>query len=215
MDKGSNPFRLRRFGKFRELIPSHGDVSVLDIGGTAEFWKCRGDLYRNPRVSITVVNLSCEETDDENIAVRAGNACSLPYPDNSFDVVHSNSVIEHVGDWNNMIRMAETVRRLAPAYFVQTPNFWFPIEPHFRRPLVHWLPEGAAIQALRLMRKSTDTALTRKALRSIRLIAMPQMRTLFPEADIWEEKTMGFTKSLVAIRRTDRRYGIAEQQAAA
>jgi hypothetical protein len=106
----------------------------------------------------------------------------------TFDIVHSNSVIEHVGDWPKMLSMAQEVRRLAPAYFVQTPNYWFPIEPHYKLPLVQYLPN------------SIRRAVTGDDPDRIRLLSARQMRRLFADASLWRERVFGMTKSLVAVR---------------
>lgn len=52
------------------------------------------------------------------------------FQDNEFDAVFSNSVIEHVGDYEAQRQMANEIMRVGKRYFVQTPNFYFPIEPH-------------------------------------------------------------------------------------
>jgi 2-polyprenyl-3-methyl-5-hydroxy-6-metoxy-1,4-benzoquinol methylase len=175
---------------------------ILDLGGTASYWKTLGALYGTPNVHITVINFTQSEYDEENLSVRRGDACNLTeYADQSFDIVHSNSVLEHVGGWENMVRMARETLRLAPACFVQTPNYWFPIEPHYKMPFVHWLPEELRIKALLLAKKvPANRSLQLKSVRSIELIARDQMQRLFPDAEIWEEKLFGLTKSLVAIR---------------
>ncbi|MBB5707605.1 class I SAM-dependent methyltransferase [Sphingopyxis panaciterrulae] len=186
------------------IEPARKDaMKILDIGGTADFWRALPGLYRDPNVSITVVNLGTEERRDENIHVVDGDACALPFDDNSFDIVHSNSVIEHVGHWREMEQMAKEVRRLAPQYFVQTPNVWFPVEPHFKLPFVHWLPEqtrSMIVQATRRSRKFRDAGEATRYVQRISLLSATQLQCLFPDAHIWRERVLGLTKSLVAER---------------
>jgi len=201
-----NRFRQRRMAKFLDLLKPMLDqdrpVRILDVGGTIGFWKALPGLYGHERAEITVVNLDSDEFDEANLRIRSGNACKLDYPDDSFDVVHSNSVIEHVGHWPEMTQMAAEVRRLAPSHFVQTPNIWFPVEPHFKLPLVHWLPEPARLALLaRAGKAPKDVARATLAVQRISLLSAGQMKYLFPDSDIWRERVMGLTKSLVAIRR--------------
>lgn len=194
----ANRFRQRRMQKFLELVRSDGrPVRIIDIGGTAAYWHALPGLYGRSDVEITVVNLGDRELDDKNLHVRQGDARELrQFPDQSFDVVHSNSVIEHVGLWTDMRRMAEEVRRLAPRYFVQTPNVWFPLEPHYRLPFVHWLPEQTRAAIIdRLDRFPFGDERDRFAeVQKTFLLSVTQMRRLFPDASIERERFAGFTK---------------------
>ena len=183
-----NRFRRERMRRFLELVPRGRRVRILDLGGTAAYWRALPGLYGDPDVEITILNLDGEETVDRNLVVGHGDACAVEYADLSFDIVHSNSVIEHVGDWPRIAAMAHEVRRLAPAYFIQTPNYWFPVEPHYRMPGVQWLP--AALKR----------AIVRDEPERIRLLTAGEMRRLFPDSILWRERFAGLTKSLVAIR---------------
>ena len=78
------------------------------------------------------------------IAYVQGDACALPFPDDAFDVVHSNAVIEHVGGRDRQEAFVREALRVGRRVFLTTPNRWFPIEVHTRLPLVHWLPEPVA-----------------------------------------------------------------------
>ena len=137
---------------------------------------------------------------------RAGDVSSIDWlENNSFDIVHSNSVIEHLGDWQNMGQFANEVKRLARRYYVQTPYFWFPIEPHFIAPFFHWLPEPTRAGILTriplgLGGKSPglDNAIQR--VQSVRLLNGSQFRHLFDDASHVSEKFLGLTESLIAIR---------------
>jgi hypothetical protein len=127
----------------------------------------------------------------------------------TFDLVHSNSTIEHVGPWLQMLKAAAEITRLANAYYVQTPNFWFPVEPHFRAPLLHFLPE---LRARLVMRVRLGFAETRSETMSdamlqvqdARLLDRRQLAALFPDAEILDERFFGLTKSLIAIRSPGR-----------
>ena len=201
-----NRFRQKRMAKFMELLKPVMDsgrtVRILDVGGTVGFWKALPGLYGHGQAEITLVNLDSEERDEANLRIRSGNACKLDYDDMSFDVVHSNSVIEHVGHWPEMLQMAAEVRRLAPSYFIQTPNIWFPVEPHFKLPLVHWLPEPARLGLLaRAGKAPLDVSGATMAVQRISLLSAKQMNYLFPDSTLWRERVLGLTKSLVAIRR--------------
>jgi hypothetical protein len=204
-----NPFRRQRMRLFLSLLPGNREhpVRILDIGGTVDYWRANQDLWGHIPLNITIVNLGVEPRDEDVFSIRPGDACNLvEFADNSFDVVHSNSVIEHVGHWAEMAAMAREVRRLAPVYYLQTPNFWFPVEPHYRAFGYHWLPESIRAAILTRMRlgfrgprDSFDLAM--RDIQTVNLLTSRQMRALFPDADIRAEWLLGLPKSLIALRR--------------
>lgn len=179
-----------------------GDASILDLGGTVEFWQNVPELFSQSGIKITVINPELHDTEVGNVIVRQADGCNLAeFPDQSFDIVHSNSVIEHVGDWEAMAAFAKEVRRLAPRYFVQTPNSMFPFEPHYGLPLIHWLPvDGRARLLKRLGRVPQNHDLALAAVERIRLIGRKQLARLFPDGQLMPEKMLGLTKSWMVVR---------------
>src|SRR5688500_5460421 len=139
--------RFQQFERFAESLPR--PLRIIDVGGTNEFWEQRGWAGRDD-VQITLVNLEAADRRHANIDPTAGDACDLSeHADGSFDIAFSNSVIEHLFTFENQSKMASEIRRVARyGYWVQTPNFWFPIEPHFLVPAWHWLPESARVAVL-------------------------------------------------------------------
>ena len=180
-------------------------VRILDIGGTNAFWEQRGWGSRE-NVRIVLINLAAEEATHENIEPRCGDATSLSeFADGSFDVVFSNSVIEHLETYDRQAAMAREVRRLAPLYWIQTPNFWFPVEPHFLTPGWHWLPVRARVALLRRRRwgwrgPCPDPEEATGLVKEIRLMRSRELRRLFPDAALNEERMGPFVKSFVALR---------------
>ena len=206
----SNTRRTRRFEAFAAIVDDvraqrPGVVRILDIGGTNSFWEKRGWAGRED-VEIVLVNLAAEERRHENITPLVGDATGLgEFADESFDIVFSNSVIEHLQSYANQAAMAAEVRRLAPVYWVQTPNFWFPIEPHFLTPAWHWLPVSARVALIRRRRwgwrgPCPDPTEARSAVREIRLMRGSELRRLFPDAILAPEKFGPLVKSFVVRR---------------
>ena len=204
----ANYFRQKRariFGQIIDrVIAEKGAATVLDLGGTLKYWQRLPSLWHNRPVHITITNLVEKRGGNDQFKLAAGDACNMAeFSDGAFDIVHSNSVIEHVGHWKEQVRMASEVRRLGKYYYLQTPNVYFPIEPHYRLPVVHWLPESWRAEAIRHIKgqlppgASFDQAMRR--VQGINLLTIRQFRSLFPDAQIIRERVLGITKSLIAI----------------
>ena len=206
----SNARRSRRFEAFAQLVeamPERAErpVRILDIGGTNSFWEQRGWAERDD-VEIVLINIDAEERVHANIQPRTGDATNLSeFADNAFDIVFSNSVIEHLQTYDRQAAMAREVRRLAPRYWVQTPNFWFPVEPHFLTPAWHWLPVRIRVALLQRRRwgwrgPCPDRAEADELVREVRLMRGSELKRLFADADLRSERIGPLTKSFVALR---------------
>lgn len=193
--------RARRLAFFADLLSSLArPVTILDVGGTAAFWK-KLDFAKDG-VKVIILNVKLEESDDARFESIVGDARDLSaFASKSIDVVYSNSVIEHVGTFQDQQKMAAEVRRVSKRYFVQTPNAWFPIEPHFLFPGFQFLPLKVRTFLLTRFRlgwlpRERDPARAREIVDSIRLLTAGQMRALFPEASIYRERFLGLSKSI-------------------
>ena len=117
-------------------------------GGVSVYWHLLPDDLVD-HVSITILNLEvpkgarinsdCPQSLEFHYEVGGGRQLSN-FDNNTFDLVHSNSVIEHVGVIKDMISFASEIQSAGRRHYVQTPNIWFPIDPHYGVPFFHWLP---------------------------------------------------------------------------
>lgn len=73
--------------------------------------------------------------------VVADVLAGLPFADEAFDLAYCSSVIEHIAPADRAAFAAE-LRRVARGWYVQTPAYSFPVEPHALLPFAHWLPVG-------------------------------------------------------------------------
>jgi hypothetical protein len=195
--------RRKRFEYFRKMLQQlDGPIKILDVGGTDHFWLRSGLLDGGERVSVTLLNVAFANDQSPELEHVVGTACEMPFPDKSFDVVYSNSVIEHVGDRAQQRRMAEEIQRVGKSYFVQTPNFWFPIEPHFLFPGYQYLPlpiRTKLLQNFKLgwMQREPDLAKARDTADSVKLLKRKEFVSLFPGSTLYDERILGLSKSFI------------------
>lgn len=200
--------RKKRFAFFQSLLSRlEPPVCILDIGGTESYWQVM-EFNADDRVFITLLNLNDENITTPNILSFAGDARNIEADDASFDVVFSNSVIEHVGTYEDQMKMAQEVRRVGKRYFIQTPNKYFPLEPHFLFPCFQFLPLKIRVWLLQnfdlgWFRKTPDPIKAKEIVSGIRLLDRDEFRTLFSTATIYQEKVFGLTKSFVAYEGWD------------
>jgi ubiquinone/menaquinone biosynthesis C-methylase UbiE len=195
-------FRRRRFQYFKKRLKNlPRPVKILDIGGTVNFW-VNENYHTRTDVEITIVNLKVEGPGHPAIRVIEGDACNLhQFRDNEFDVAFSNSVIEHLFTLDNQRKMARETRRVARHYFIQTPNKYFPIEPHFKFPFFQFLPDS--LKLFLQTKTSIINGVTYKKeyaeeiIKEIRLLSLTELNHLFPNSNLYVERFLGLPKSFI------------------
>lgn len=194
--------RTRRWQQLLAVYRDLADMRVLDLGGTAEAWR------RAPvrPCFVHVVNIAPDPEDVPDwMVVEQGDACSLA--DHvlaaPFDLVYSNSAIEHVGGHAQRMAFAAQVTRLAAPHWIQTPYRYFPIEPHWVAPGMQYLPVRWRAHYARhwpigfSYGKPIDEVTAEQA--SIELLGIRAMREYFPADELVYERLGPVVKSLIAV----------------
>ena len=197
--------RRRRMRKLVRILKIKPGTRVLDLGGVADIWE-----YVPVPLDITLLNLPggvfSADVDSLHRAALShhraqyveGDACDVrQFGDSSFDLVFSNSVIEHVGPPERQEAFAREVIRLGRSYWVQTPSPWFPIEAHSGVPFYALYPEWLRASLLRRWRKKLPAWWT-EYIATTRFLSLRRMAELFPNARTHVEYVLGFPKSYVA-----------------
>lgn len=198
--------RARRWDLFLTTFPDLEGLRILDLGGTPQFWS-KSPI--RPK-ELTVVNLDASSTPAPNwVEVVTGDACKAEDLGlrKNYDLVFSNSTIEHVGGHDRCLAFAETVRTLGSRHWVQTPYRYFPIEPHFLCPGLQFLPVALRqhvasywpLSYTKSMGGSLDNPLS--AVLWTELLSRTHMKFYFPKSTILSERFAGLTKSLIAVQR--------------
>jgi hypothetical protein len=183
-----------------ETFPDLGAMSVIDLGGLVETWlrapvRPKHVHVLNPAPPAVPV--------PEWVDVTCGDACALPdhIASRRYDLVFSNSVIEHVGGHERRLRFAEAVHLLAEAHWIQTPYRFFPIEPHWMLPGMQFLPTAVQVAVAHRWPLAEGNRLhATKNVLWTELLDRTQMRHYFPDSTLRAERLFGLTKSLIAYR---------------
>ena len=191
--------RQKKFDLFMEKFKPTPQTTILDVGcGDGTFLE---EMYPWPE------NITCLEISKENIkqfrdrypdiVIIEGDACNMPFIDNSFDIVFSNAVIEHVGGLANQEKYASEVRRVSKKHFITTPNKLFPFEPHFRLPLFQFVPKS--IQKW-LSKRIALGNYPKGCWENINLLTPWQLQELFLDSYLIAQRVTFMAETLIAIK---------------
>ncbi len=197
----ANRFRQKRFAWFSEKLETiERPVRILDLGGTTNYWH-QMDSEEFSGLEIVLLNLEAEQFTQPVVESLSGDARDLSrFADNQFDLVFSNSVIEHVGSLSDQQKMAREIARVGKRYVVQTPNYYFPIEPHFLFPFFQFLPfwiRKFLVKNFSLgwTQRVTSDEEAQTLVNSVRLMSKKELVRAFPGAEFYFERCFGLTKS--------------------
>jgi len=193
--------RNRRWRFLNETFGQLAEMTVLDLGGTARSWE---SAPIQPK-ELVLLNTTLDSSSSTQAVL--GDACDPP-PEitaRTFDLVYSNSVIEHVGGHARMEQFAANARALASHYWIQTPYRYFPIEPHFLFPGLQFLP--LSLRTLILKRwplghstPAPDDETAASLALGVELLSRTHMESYFPDGEVHFERVLGMPKSLIAVR---------------
>jgi hypothetical protein len=198
----SSRFRNRRWHELLQAFPDLAAMRVLDLGGTVDHWES-GPVKPS---EVVLLNLGGDAYTGPGIRMIHGDACDPPEELRSekFDLVYSNSLIEHVGGFSNRMAVAENVHAFAPRHWVQTPYRYFPIEPHWLFPGLQFLPVPLRVKAAQRWPLGWSQPKGRDNVAhvlNVELLTRTEMHFLFPDSEIAEERAAGLCKSLIALQR--------------
>ncbi len=193
-------FRKKRMDKFQKNFKVNDETKILDLGGGWFNWSF---IHQQPKVIF--VNIIKPKENEKKLNWIIADGCYLPFKNQAFDIVYSNSVIEHLANYENQQLFASECIRVGKRFYVQTPNKWFPVEPHLIALFIHWFPKGLQLRLIPYLSVWGWIAHPSKnrceiLLSEVRLLTEKEMIQLFPEGSLWREKFLGLTKSLIAIK---------------
>lgn len=201
--------RIRKLELFNKLMNPTKEMRILDVGAeidptnenTIQFID-----YYSWKNNISAINLSSEHISlikqyYPEVDARVGDACPLPWEDKHFDIVYSNAVIEHLGNFERQKKMATEIMRVGKSWFVTTPNRWYPFEFHMRLPFVTWLPRNGYIRfgqviSYNHMKRKYMTGIRRD---DLRLMTAKDLKHCFPTSRIIKQRVTFMPETLICV----------------
>jgi hypothetical protein len=164
--------------------------------GTQGYWEHMG--FTGDDLQLTLLNTEPIEVTLPQVTSVIGDARDMrEFKDKEFEIVFSNAVIEHVGNFDQQRHMAEEVQRVGKRYILHTPNRYFPIEPHVLIPFFQFLPLSVKVFLATHSPNWGWKASHLGELSTIRLMSERELRSIFPGARVYKERFWGLTKSFI------------------
>jgi SAM-dependent methyltransferase len=152
-DQHSRTLKARKIERLLGEGALRDGAALLDIGSGSGWIAQYFAGHPQHRLRVSAVDARDERMVKDGYAFEQVAGTALPFADASFDVVLSNHVIEHVGgEAEQLAHLAEARRVLRPGgiLYLAVPNRWSLVEPHYRLPLLSWLPAGLADALVRV-----------------------------------------------------------------
>ena len=202
----SSRFRRKRFKIFQNYLirAKLTNPRILDVGGTDDYWN-QINLIFGTNFQPIINNISKDELNQSNFSgIVDDGKCLSSVKDNTFDIAYSNSVIEHLSTFEEQQEMVDNLQRVAQYYFVQTPAFIFPFEPHFLFPFFHWLPKKVRMLLvykfnLGWFERCKNQMEAENLVDSIRIMKKKELKLIFGNAKIITERFFLIPKSYMVM----------------
>ncbi|MGB3606478.1 MAG: class I SAM-dependent methyltransferase [Psychroserpens sp.] len=218
----SNKARAKRAKLFVDMLKPKTHDKILDLGG-GNGKHINGILGKESFEHVVIADILSNDLAyaEENFGYKTHQLTedeTLPFGDKQFDIIFCNSVLEHVTIpkeeiWNlkntaefkkrsfeSQSKFANEIQRIGKRFFVQTPNKYFILESHTWLPgIIAFLPRPAQIAGIKFFNKFWP----KKTTPDWNLLTYNDMQTIFPDCEIYREKSLGFTKSFIAIKKED------------
>ena len=155
-DETSRTAKARKIAMLSGMVRPKPGTAMLDIGTGSGYIAAYFSKLGFGESGTFAVDVVDERRINSGYQFTHVHGTKLPFPDQRFDFIISNHVIEHVGDQREQhMHLAEICRCLRDTgrLYIAVPNRWTVIEPHYRLPFLSWLPRGLAHSYLRLFRK--------------------------------------------------------------
>ena len=156
LDLPSRQWKALKIERLLELDQRQGPLRLLEIGtgsgGIAHYF----GAHPSGRFEVEAVDVVDNRLVSDGYRYTPVTDTTLPFADDSFDIVLSNHVIEHVGDnAAQMHHLSELRRVMKPdgIGYLAVPNRWMLVEPHYRLAFLSWWPRSMRTPYLRLMGK--------------------------------------------------------------
>ncbi|MCX7957129.1 MAG: methyltransferase domain-containing protein [Endomicrobia bacterium] len=197
--------RKQKYQIFLRFCKPKREDKILDIGVSPFFGRGTNflELWYPHKENITALtNENIEKfctfrKHFPEVKLLYGDGKNLPFPDNYFDIVFSNAVLEHIGSREDQKKFIREVVRVSKKFFVTTPNYWFPVDSHTLIPFAHWLPTRLKSFIYRKLNREywADE-------KNLNLLSVKELVSLFPKnlrLIFYKQKFLFFTTTLIVI----------------
>lgn len=191
--------REQKFRLFLKMLnPSSNDI-ILDAGaGKGLYFEEKYVRKKNVvALDINMNNLVLLKRKYSEVLVIQGDVCNLPFKDNSFDIIFSNAVIEHVGNSERQMEFAKEIMRVGKKWFVTTPNRFFPFELHVYLPFIHYFPQK--------LQKYIMENIYPGGAWNVNLLTASKMKNLFQRSTIIKQKITIWSETIIAYYKGENR----------